>query len=328
MADLIRCVVRGKMNLPGGGRVPEGEVIEVTLHQYKNFRDALEIVKDPPPLPILRNNPPMSRFEPRTKEGPEIQGLISLEWTGPVTVACVLRPSKDFSVNVVELLYRQCRRWLSRMGRFVCLTEESEMMFSPGIEVVPLLHPEWATKHSKLELFRPELLEDWGRVLYMDLDTILCGDLNPLVSYAGRFAMLIDVNFPDNPGSGVMLWGPDRRMSEIYYDFLRMPPGEQIRKYPIGGGRGDQLFIRNHTPYAPHYIQDFFSGAVSFKKHFRGEDAPPDMPLSMVYFHGRPKPFEAAMKYKQYRNIFEPWLKEYCELDEEIKSVWPYREEE
>ena len=56
---------------------------------------------------------------------------------------------------------------------------------------------------NKLYLFKPGVLE--GRVLYIDLDTVIVGDLDPLAQYDGRFAILRDLFRPQHYGSGVML---------------------------------------------------------------------------------------------------------------------------
>jgi len=235
-------------------------------------------------------NQVVAGFTSRTKDGPEPQGEASLNWAGSVTIATVLRLSSDFSADSVKILYKRLKLWMERKFKFVCLTDEEVTGLPYGVRKIPLLHPRWQTKHSKIELFRPDLLQEFGRVVYFDLDTAICGPIEKLVSYSGKFAMLGDVNMSDTYGSGIMLWGPDPRLAEIYTDFLGTPDMERAGKYPIGGGRGDQLFIRNHTPYYPHVIQEFFPETISFKKQLQTGQHGHD--ISVVYFHGRPKPEE------------------------------------
>lgn len=242
------------------------------------------------------------RFPPRLKKPGASQPEAPCTWTGSVTFACVLRPSNDFGVAEVERLSRMIARHTARDYRLVCLTEVKQNTFSdPVIEAVPLKHPEWQTKHSKIELFRPDLLEDWGRVIYFDLDTVIMGSLEEICGYYGAFAMLRDFFCSRMNGSGMMAWGPDERLAEIYEDFCRMDSSLRAGKYHIGGGHGDQLFIRHHTPIAPHQIQDCFPGQIgSYKAHFRNRPKPSVLPR-VICFHGRPKPSE----------ILDEWIREH-----------------
>jgi alpha-N-acetylglucosamine transferase len=65
--------------------------------------------------------------------------------------------------------------------RFVCLSN-----VNVPCERIPLTH-NWPGWWSKLELFRPGIFK--GRVLYIDLDSIIIGDLSPLVDYPGAFVI-------------------------------------------------------------------------------------------------------------------------------------------
>lgn len=249
------------------------------------------------------------RFPPRTKTPGANQPAARCEHAGPITVACVLRPGPDFGPAEVQRLYRAVQRHLRRPYRFVCITDASADDFVWEDEVGELeiyrpRHPEWKTKLTKIELFRPDLIADWGRTLYLDLDTIVCGDLEEIASYDGAFAMLRDFYCSAMNGSGMMMWGPDPRLAEIYRDFCAMPADVRQARYPVGGGLGDQLFIRHHTPVAPHQIQDCFPAQIgSYKVHFAHRDRAPTPMPRVVCFHGRPKPGE----------IRERWLLDHYE---------------
>lgn len=250
------------------------------------------------------------RFPPRVKPFPPPQAAPRLKYNGPITIVCVLRPSADYSALDADKLYRAVARNLERDFRFVCLTELSQNSFDENIKTVALEHPEWETKHSKLEMFRPYLLESWGRVLYLDLDTIILGSLEDIASYDGTFCMLDDFFMSPALGSGLMAWGPEIG-SEIYFDFIATSVETRNTVYKIGGGRGDQLFIRHHTTTDPHLFQKLWPGQViSYKAHLRNDlcqgwadQAPASMKeynprvARVVCFHGRPKIGEITEKW-------------------------------
>jgi len=211
------------------------------------------------------------------------------EWTGPVTVVTMLRRSKEYTVADVLKLKAAVERNAERPVRFVCLTDSAAWEFPEGVEVAELRHPSWITKQSKVEMFRPSLLEDWGRTLYLDLDTVICGSIEALLSYEGEFAMLGDFSDPfrNTYGSGMMAWAPTIG-SDIYDAFVQCPEDVRLDTYRVGGGRGDQLFIRHYTPLKPHLWQEMFPGqVVSYKAHcqygFQLREA------RVICFHGRPK---------------------------------------
>ena len=205
-----------------------------------------------------------------------------------ITIATVLRSGGMFDPSWVDKLYRGVARHLHRDFRFVCLTDFTTG-FKEDVEIIPLKH-KWPTKQAKIELFRPDL--DLGRVLYMDLDTVILGSLEDICSYDGMFAMLRDFSAPLRSyyGSGVMAWGPGYGES-IYEAFKALPKDVRSVTYAVGGGRGDQLFINHYTPLAPHRLQDMFSSQLTSYRNVRyrcGMAAD----VRMVVFHGRDKPTE------------------------------------
>jgi hypothetical protein len=107
----------------------------------------------------------------------------------PVTVACVfVRGHVPFTVEYVRKLHAMCGRWLTRRVRFVCLTDRPEQM-PTGVEGIRIKLPRglfgwWA----KVQLFNPEH-GFTGRMLYLDLDTLVVDELDPIVDYPASFAL-------------------------------------------------------------------------------------------------------------------------------------------
>lgn len=94
------------------------------------------------------------------------------------TIACVLKSGGIYTPEWVYALKRGIARHASDY-RFVCLTDAAGL---PPVWSVSLAY-HWPGWWSKLELFRPGVFEDGERVLYLDLDTLVVGDVGELVSH-------------------------------------------------------------------------------------------------------------------------------------------------
>lgn len=141
----------------------------------------------------------------------------------------------------------------------------------------PLLH-DWPGWWAKIELFRPGLFD--GPVLYLDLDTLIVGDLSAIASYEGPFAILRDFYHPSRWQSAVMVWRPSEATERIYTRFCEAPPG-YMHQF-----RSDQEFIMDTLDGAT-MLQDIYPGQiVSLKVH--ALDAAPEG-ARLVCAHGDPR---------------------------------------
>lgn len=133
---------------------------------------------------------------------------------------------------------------------------------------------------NKLYLFKHGVLD--GRVLYIDLDTVIVGSLDELASYSGDFCILRDFYRPTNYGSGLMSWKAGPAVSAVWDRFVEegLP---NVR-------RGDQAWIQKCLPDAD-FFQDLYPGqTLSYKLHCLKR---PPLPGSRVIcFHGKPRPHE------------------------------------
>lgn len=210
-----------------------------------------------------------------------------------MTVACVLRSGGRFDVKDM-LLLRSAVYEHAPEARFRCLTDFPWWRVIKD-EHVPLEH-DWPGWWSKIELFRPGLFDPDERIIYLDLDTVVCGSLDPLLEYDGPPACLIDLNRPDlreRIGSGVMTWRAGE-LTEIYASFSLIDPEATMRTY---WARMDHYLVRWFRNLAR--IQEFVpeSYVVSYKKHCRnrknGEAVVP-AGASLICFHGVPHPRDLA----------------------------------
>lgn len=113
-----------------------------------------------------------------------------------MTVACVfVKGPYPYTSEYVIRLERMVRRHLARPFRFVCLTDQPDCVRAP-IETIRIpAHlpgcPEAIGYWNKLQLFRPNNGLS-GRVLFLDLDVLVVGDLSPLADYPAPAAMVAD----------------------------------------------------------------------------------------------------------------------------------------
>lgn len=185
-------------------------------------------------------------------------------------VATVLKSGGIYNKSHVERINDMARKHIPH-ERFVCLTDTEV-----DCESISLEHnlPGW---WSKMELFKLQ-----GPVLFMDLDTIVLGDLSSVIDKASdkAFVILRDFYRGENAlQSSLMYWSGD--MSYLYDDF--------INKIDMSD-HGDQNYIEKHIKGSVTRWQDITDNIVSFKvdilkRGLRESD-------KCVIFHGNPRPWE------------------------------------
>jgi len=193
-------------------------------------------------------------------------------------IACVLKRGPEYRPRHLYALVDTIRRH-NPGAQVRCLTDDA--VNRPDIEAVPLLH-RWPGWWSKLELFRPDLLN--GPTLYLDLDTVVVGRIDVVFD---RFRMLSDVYRAGDFGSGCMAWSVPP--VKIYETFARSPE-RYIDEYRTRAKWGDQAFIRDYLGQTPAVLDDQFR---SYKAHCR-RSVPHG--TSVVYFHGKPRPWQVTLK--------------------------------
>lgn len=152
---------------------------------------------------------------------------------------------------------------------------------APGPWRITLMH-DWPGWWAKLEALRPGAFPAGERVLLLDLDTLVVGDLSELGGYDGEFAMIRDVLRPAQLQSGVLAFraGPDTEAARLYRLFAADPQAAMRRC------RGDGEWLRAHARQ-PDALQDLFPGQIrSFKRDAR--QGPPEG-ARLVLGHGRPR---------------------------------------
>lgn len=200
-----------------------------------------------------------------------------------LTVACVYRPSKDYTDEYVYRLHAGVREHLFLHDRFVCLTDRE----LPGIECVPF-ERNWPGWWSKLELWRPGLFT--GQVAYFDLDTIIRRDICDIFNTRREFASLTNWSKPHRLASGVMTWQASDKLTPLYESFQL---SRDAPRYSLSMERwGDQGWIQDTLPVPFESLNELHPGRiVSYKNHVRAQGAVPSS-ASIVAFHGKPRPHQ------------------------------------
>lgn len=181
-----------------------------------------------------------------------------------ITYACVLRSGGIYDAEWVRKLSAQVARHATKPHRFVCLSD-----VDVPCERIHLTEG-WPGWYSKLELFRPGHFD--GPVIYLDLDTLVLGDLSPLEAYAdGPLATLSDFYRPQMSASGVLCWSDDPELWDV-------------RPKAVTARRRMDLWLDKHGPW--RRIQDGVDGVYSLKAHARS--GPPEGAM-LVCGHGNPR---------------------------------------
>jgi hypothetical protein len=168
------------------------------------------------------------------------------------------------------MVQRNCSRPL----RVVCFTDDPDGL-DPTVEPQPLpadgLHGWW----NKVALFKETLPGVNGRVLYLDLDVVVTGSLDPLLDYSGEFVVM-DNDYVPGFNTSVMLFEVGAR-ADIWKSFT---PETVFRV------DGDQDWVALTAPDA-----ELWPAGWCVPYRLRAAQAvPPE--TKVVVFSGRPNPDE------------------------------------
>lgn len=204
-----------------------------------------------------------------------------------LNIVC-LKAGKAYGPEYVNILFDMVRRNLvaGYPGRFVCLTDDPTGL-DAGIETIRLpgnIETWW----GKLYMFKRGLFPDGERVIFMDLDTLIIGDLGPLAAYDGKFATLRDFYFPQQVGPAIIAWEAGEFAASIWEEW-----DAQGRPRDPGG---DLWWINNlDQGRFAHRIDKLQDKLPGYFCSFKADCHPyPPKGARVVCFHGQPKPDNCA----------------------------------
>ena len=179
-----------------------------------------------------------------------------------VTIALVLKTGGlVYNHNYVNALAKGIKQNVTVDHEVVCLTDDATGISDIYVDRVIPLTNNYPTWWSKIELFKSNQFST-KRVFYLDLDTVIVGNIDELVSYNGNFAGLRDFYGLHTLGSGLMAWHVDK-VEQIYTKFA--PIAEDIMtKYRR---EGDQKWIDENKPSIDYFQDNYLNQVVSYKRH-------------------------------------------------------------
>ncbi len=218
----------------------------------------------------------------------------------PNRVVLCIKWGTLYSAEYVNVLYQACRDHITGDFRFVCLTNEAEGL-SSEVEVHPI--PEIGLEHThyyngawpKIGVFSEDLYGLSGRCLFIDLDSVIVGNLDEMFEAPGSLVAMDSQPWKGKPGA-------PRTMSSVFafnigelswvVDRLRAERDALVAKYII-----EQDYLHGEVPDIQYWPQPWI---VSFKYHLRRplvvdrflEPSPPPTTAKILAFHGLPRPID------------------------------------
>ena len=199
-------------------------------------------------------------------------------------IVTVYRTGGDYTPEYVERIDDELRG-----EEHICLTDHKISAWGK-IHPVPLKH-DWPGWWSKMEIFKEE-----APFLYLDLDTIINGPLEPIFDAVKdkRFVCIRPI-FQDRPGaiaSGMMYVGED--MSWVYEKFAEDPEGwiEETRFAATPSwNNGDQRCLELMGVKPDGYWQELCPGLVAHRKRHSLEER---QKASVIWYSGQPRPADTG----------------------------------
>lgn len=199
-----------------------------------------------------------------------------------VTVCCVLSGDK-FSTDYVYNLKSAVERNTTIPHEFVCLSDRQ----IPNVKT-KLLKPGYPAWWNKLQLFDGQIK---GRIVYLDLDTLIVNNIDWLLKYSGRFAGIEDLgvanahqqHLRNKLQTGVMSWRSEA-MDWVWFEFSLI--AETVMQKYRGDGEYLNDLIQNRS-----YLQHIYPNKIKSYKYEVYPDKLDD--TSIICFHGRPSIIQA-----------------------------------
>lgn len=216
----------------------------------------------------------------------------------------------QFNAKHVNVLQSMVARHLRVPHRFICITDDPAGIKCETIKlwsdpVVPGMAPDRPNCYRRLRLFSREAVSLVGpRYLSLDLDTVICGDITPLVDRKEDLVMWGDTARGTPYNGSMVLHSPGTR-AQVWEQFhpVKSPAKGRALRY-VGS---DQAWIGAclGTGEAKWSSKD---GVYSFRNEIQAPRGNGQLPKDarIVFFHGKFDPWQPEVQ-KSYPWISEHW---------------------
>lgn len=247
--------------------------------------------------------PNETKAERKARKARERAGLLSVDNTNKNYIVC-LKWGNKYSHEYVNTLYNMVQRHTTVEHEFVCFTENPEKINQDiRTEILPQLPTQgWWYK----PYFLSNELPFKGTLLFLDLDVVICNNIDKLFSYEpDKFCIIRDFNRSirqswDKMNSSVFRT-PIGKYNSLWNDYR-----QNIKLHTIKN-RGDQDWmyrhIKDHVFWPDDWIQSYkwemrdrsALKIINGKRNFINNDSPKVNPnTSIAVFHGDPNPSECS----------------------------------
>lgn len=238
----------------------------------------------------------------------------------PLQIIC-LKWGNKYPAYYANRLYSMIERFTQQPFKLYCITEHPRDLY-PDIGILPITDPTLSGWWHKLSLFKANLYDLQGPVLFIDLDIVITADLSPFFDYQpGKFVIINDRSTGGYNSSVFRLEAGSK--AHVWNNFASAA-NDIVSRY-----HGDQDWITEQITDAEIWPDNW---VVSFKKDCNarvkhsfgmvgrwlrslGMLTPKgyaELPAGarIIQFHGKPDPGDvmdtAFGNYKQ-----APWIKDY-----------------
>lgn len=237
----------------------------------------------------------------------------------PLTIVCwrwqpPVNYRSTFTPDTVYALRDMVRRHYPHPHRFVCVTDRPQDV--PKVETIPLwddcagipspIGYSYPSCYRRLKVFAPDAGEVFGeRLVSLDLDTVIVGDLTPLFDRPEDFVIWGESDFPHTtPYCGSLWLLKTGARPQVWTAFdERTSPRLAMRAGCRGSDQGWLAYIlgKNEATWTRR------DGVYSYRKHLapRNNVLPAD--ARVVCFHGKYDPWS-------YRIQSIPWVRQHYPL--------------
>ena len=220
-----------------------------------------------------------------------------------------LKWGTKFPPEYVNRLFYGVRRNTTVPFKFHCFTDDATGL-DPEIQLHPLPYTNVEGWWQKLYLFSDEI-DIEGRVLFMDLDTLITKNIDHFVTQDKGFVTLQDLWQRGNNVSSAVMSFEVGKHTQIWNTFIQDPVAAVRSLHP----HGDQKWIQKQQHQRTFWQNLFPNQVVSFKSGCRG-----GLPnnVHIVCYHGKPSIIESmtiTTKVQGFTIPPTPWVEEYWKDD-------------